>query len=148
MIYTIGEMAKALRLPTSTLRFYDKKGLLPFIERSKNGIRMFTNKDLECLRIIECLKQSGMSLEEIKEFISMVMKGDETIDQRLAMFERRKKEVEEQIEGMKKVLDTIKFKCWYYQTAKEAGSTQVPENMPIDKIPIDFQEIRKKLQEG
>lgn len=145
MLYTIGEIAKVLGLPTSTLRFYDKKGLLPFMERSSGGMRMFTDNDLECLRIVECLKQSGMSLADIKDFIRMTTEGDKTIDERLAMFKRRKAEVEAQIEEMKKVLETISFKCWFYETAKSAGTTAVPEHMSLDEIPPEFRAAKERL---
>lgn len=145
MLYTIGEMAKTLGIPTSTLRFYDKKGLLPFIERSSGGIRMFTDKDLECLRIVECLKKSGMPIEEIRHFIDMVMRGDESIDERLAMFQRRKEEVEKQITDLHATLDTIRYKCWYYETAKAAGTTTVPDNLPDEQIPAELLAIRKRL---
>ena len=145
MLYTIGEMAKVLGLPTSTLRFYDKKGLLPFMERSSGGIRMFTDNDLECLRIVECLKQSGMSLSDIKDFIRMTTEGDKTIDERLAMFRRRKTQMEAQIGEMKKVLETLEFKCWYYETAKAAGTTAVPEKMTSDEIPPQFRAVKERL---
>ncbi|MCI9596743.1 MAG: MerR family transcriptional regulator [Firmicutes bacterium] len=70
MLYTVGEMAKVLGIPASTLRYYDKEGLLPFVERSSGGIRMFTDKDYEWLKVIECLKRSGLSIKDIKTFIS------------------------------------------------------------------------------
>ena len=62
MMYTVGEMAKLLNIPGSTLRYYDKEGLLPFVERSSGGIRMFQEKDYEWLKVISCLKKAGMSL--------------------------------------------------------------------------------------
>lgn len=146
MIYTIGEMAKVLELPTSTLRFYEKKGILPFIERSNGGIRMFTDKDLECLRIVECLKKSGMQLKEIESFIKMTMQGDETINDRLKLFENRKFEVEKQIDELQTTLQTLKYKCWYYSTAKEAGTTAALEKLTIDEIPPEFREIKESLE--
>ena len=58
MAYTVGEMARRLGVPASTIRYYDKEGLLPFVGRSSGGIRAFTEKDFEWLRIIECLKKN------------------------------------------------------------------------------------------
>lgn len=145
MLYTIGEMAKTLGIPASTLRFYDKKGLLPFMERSSGGIRMFSDKDLECLRIVECLKQSGMSLDDIKDFIRMLGEGDASIEERLALFSTRKAEVEQQIMHMKTVLETLNFKCWFYETAKAAGTTAVPENMSLEEIPPRFRAVKERL---
>lgn len=51
MVYTIGEMAKMLGVPASTLRYYDKEGLLPFVARSSGGIRQFRESDIEWLRV-------------------------------------------------------------------------------------------------
>ena len=62
MVYTVGEMAKMLEVPASTLRYYDKEGLLPFVERSPGGMRMFQEKDFEWLQVIGCLKKAGMPL--------------------------------------------------------------------------------------
>ena len=71
MLYTVGEMAKVMHIPASTLRYYDQEGLLPFVERSSGGIRMFSEKDYEWLKVIECLKSSGLSIKEIRAFIDM-----------------------------------------------------------------------------
>ena len=90
MAYTVGEMAKRLGVPASTLRYYDKEGLLPFVGRSSGGIRIFEEKDFEWLRIIECLKKTGMSLKDIREYIELAMQGDATIAQRLEMFRKQK----------------------------------------------------------
>ena len=90
MLYTVGEIAKILHIPASTLRYYDKEGLLPLVERSKGGIRMFSDKDYEWLKVIECLKKSGLSIKEIRTFIDMVERGDDSLSERLALFRSRK----------------------------------------------------------
>ena len=75
MVYTVGEMAKKLDVPASTLRYYDKEGLLPFVERSSGGIRVFTEKDFEWLRIIECMKKAGMSIKDIRQELKQQPEG-------------------------------------------------------------------------
>ena len=95
MVYTVGEMAKLLGVTASTLRYYDKEGLLPFVERSSGGIRMFRESDIEWLRVIECMKKAGMSIKDIRQYIELALKGDDTIELRLMMF-RRQKEVLQQ----------------------------------------------------
>ena len=60
MVYTIGEMAKMLGVPASTLRYYDKEGLLPFVARSSGGIRQFRESDIEWLRVIGCMKKAAI----------------------------------------------------------------------------------------
>ena len=147
MVYTVGEMAKLLGVPASTLRYYDKEGLLPFVERSPGGIRMFQEKDYEWLQIIECLKKTGMPLKDIRTYIDMAMRGDETIEQRLKMIEKQRQAVRAQMAELQKTLDTLDFKCWYYETAKQAGTTAVPRNMPLDKIPEQYRGARITLRQ-
>lgn len=139
-------MAKIIGVAPSTLRYYDKEGLLPFVERSGSGIRIFGEQDLNTLSIIHCLKQSGLSIKEIKSFIDMVQQGDETIDERLELFENRRKMLEKQIEEMQKTLKVLDYKCWYYQTAKKEGSTEAVDKMPLSKMPKDIAETKKNFK--
>ena len=138
MVYTIGEMAKRLNVAPSTLRYYDKEGMLPFIERSSGGIRMFQEKDMSWLQIIECLKKTGMPIKDIKEFVDLCIEGDGTIDRRLEIITKQKKAVERQIEETQKMLDMLNYKCWYYETTKEAGTCSVHENLSAENIPEEF----------
>lgn len=146
MIYTVGEMAKKIGVAPSTLRYYDKEGLLPFVERSSGGIRVFKEADYEWLKVIECLKKTGMPLKDIKTFIEMAMQGDETIDERLELIMKQRDEVSKQIAELQETMDTLNFKCWYYETAKSAGTTAVPRGMKLEELPEEFREIRKKLR--
>lgn len=146
MIYTVGEMAKCLGVPSSTLRYYDKEGLLPFVERSSNGIRVFHEKDYEWLQIISCLKKTGMSLKDIRKYISLAMEGDGTIDERLELFKNQRKALEAQMPELQCAMDVLNFKCWYYETAKKAGTVEVPQTMTLDEIPEEFRETRKNLR--
>lgn len=147
MVYTVGEMAKLLGVPASTLRYYDKEGLLPFVERSSGGIRMFRDSDLEWLRIIGCMKKAGMSLKDIRQYIELAMRGNDTIDTRLAMFQHQREVLLAQMEEMRHTLATVEYKCWYYETAQAAGTVDAPKNMPLAEIPPQFRAIREELQQ-
>lgn len=138
MIYTIGEMAKKLNVAASTLRYYDKEGLLPFVERSGGGIRMFNDEDMSGLRIIGCLKKTGMPIKDIKHFIDCCVEGDSKIDERLSIIESQWDSVIQQMEEMKEMLNLLDYKLWYYQTAKEAGTCSVHDAMPIEDIPKQY----------
>lgn len=146
MTYTIGEMAKRLGVPASTLRYYDKEGLLPFVARSASGIRMFQEKDFEWLRIIGCMKKAGMSLKDIRQYIELAMQGDDTIDARLDLFEHQRDVLTAQLAEMQHTLQMVEYKCWYYETAKAAGSVEVPKTFPAEKVPERFRAIREELQ--
>ena len=104
MIYTVGEMAKSLGIPSSTLRYYDKEGLLPFVERSSSGIRVFHEKDYEWLQIINCLKKTGMSIKDIRKYIILAIEGDRTIDERLELFKNQRKALEAQIAELQRAM--------------------------------------------
>lgn len=146
MLYTVGEMAKKLGVAASTLRYYDQEGLLPFVERSSGGMRMFKESDYEWLQIIECLKKTGMPLKDIRSFVLMAMAGDETIEPRLALIRKQQESVRHQISQLQETLETLDFKCWYYETAQAAGTTEVPRNMTLEELPERFREVRKRLK--
>lgn len=143
MIYTIGEIAKKLNIPPSTLRYYDKEGLLPFVERSSGGIRMFKDEDISWLGTIECLKNTGMSIKEIKHFIDCCIEGDSKIDERLTIIQAQRLSVLKQIEEMQAMLHMLDYKCWYYETAKKAGSCNVHKNMNTADVPAEFHSFIK-----
>ena len=133
-MYSIGQVSEMFRLPISTLRYYDKEGLFPDMERS-SGIRRFGQRELEALRVIECLKKSGMEIKDIRQFMEWCAQGSSTYPQRRAMFIRQKESVEAEIARMNRVLDMLSFKCWYYEQAIKDGNEQrlsamTPEDMP------------------
>lgn len=138
MVYTVGEMAKLLGVTASTLRYYDKEGLLPFVERSSGGIRMFRESDIEWLRVIECMKKAGMSIKDIRQYIELALKGDDTIELRLIMFRRQKEVLQQKMAEMQHTMAMVEYKCWYYETAKAAGTVEVPQNMKESDVPSNF----------
>ena len=141
----IGEISKKTGLSISTLRYYDKHGLLQNIDRSNGGIRKFDDKDLEALKIILCLKISGMKISEIKQFMDWCNEGDTTIDKRLNMFYEQEKNINKQIDILNKSLKLIKFKQWYYETAKKDRTENNVKGMNLDDYPDD---IRKLYEEA
>ena len=82
MTYTIKEASDITGIPATTLRYYDKEGILPFLERKESGHRMFSEQDLSMLRIIECLKCTGMSIKDIRQYAVWAQMGDSTLEQR------------------------------------------------------------------
>lgn len=117
MNYSISDVSKMTNLPISTLRYYDKEGLLPYIERKTSGYRVFKDDDIRMLEIIECFKNTGMSIKEIKHFIELVKQGNSSLQERYNLFLERKKTVEKQMEDLQKQLDLINYKCEYYYAA-------------------------------
>ncbi len=145
MLYTIGEMSRLLNIPASTLRYYDQEGLLPSVERSKGGIRMFSDQDYGWLKVIECLKKSGLSIREMKAYTDLAGKGDGSLTQRLELFRSRKDAVKEQIEDMKEILRLLEFKCWYYEQAIQNGTEDSVRSLTPDEVPEQFRLIKKEI---
>ncbi len=148
MFYTVGEAAKRLGVAPSTLRYYDKEGLLPFVERTNGGIRMFKQSDFEGLRLIECLKKTGMPIKDIKRFMDLCSVGDESISERLEMIDRQRERVLEQIEQLKENLQILDYKHWYYETAKAAGTCAVHDSLSAQDVPSDLRAARENLEGG
>ena len=123
--YTIKDAAQLMDVPTSTIRYYDKEGLLPYMERLESGYRIFSESDLAMLRTIDCLKKTGMPIKDIRLFIEWVQAGDASLAQRYDLFVERKKAVEDQIAELQRTLDIVNFKCWYYKTALKQGNEDV-----------------------
>ena len=126
--YTIKDAARIMGVPTSTIRYYDKEGLLPFVERLASGYRIFTEKDIATLRIIDCLKKTGMSIKEIRQFSSWLEQGDSSLQQSYDMFLERRRVVKQQMAELQKILDTVNYKCWYYETAIAAGTEKIHQS--------------------
>ena len=139
-MYTIGQVAELFHLPISTLRYYDKEGLFPYLER-QSGIRKFSERELEALRVIECLKRSGLEIKDIKQFMAWCLEGPSTYPDRKAMFEARKQALEEELLQMQKTLDMLRFKCWYYETAMQDGNEDRLNAMLPDHLPPEIQTL-------
>ena len=138
-MYSIGEISKMFQLPISTLRYYDKVGLFPHLKRV-NGVRQFSESEIETLRVIDCLKRSGLEIKDIKEYMALCSLGNTTLKQRKAIFEKQKEEVLQEMEKLQKVLSMLNYKCWYYDQAIKEHTEANVKNMSVDQMPIEIQE--------
>lgn len=145
MYYTIKDAANKIGLKPSTLRYYEKEGLLPFIKRDKNGNRIYDENDFEWLNLIEYLKATGLSIKDIKNFIDLYKQGDSTIKERKLIFDLRKKAIEKKLEEVNNMLDIVNYKCWYYDKALKDGTLDNVKNMNINKFPDDIKKGKIKL---
>ena len=145
-MYTIGQISSMFNIPVSTLRYYDKEGLFPDIQRN-SGIRKFTYKEIETLHVIECLKKSGLEIKNIKQFMKWCSQGRETYGQRHSLFLKQKEAVEAEIQRLQKALDMIRFKCWYYEQAiKDQSEDRLNEMLP-NRLPEEIQLLYNRAHE-
>jgi DNA-binding transcriptional MerR regulator len=118
MTYSIQQAATRLGLSTSALRYYDKEGLLPTLKRTESGIRTFSDTDLDWLGLICCLKNSGMPILEIKQFMNLCLRGEDTSEERKEVLEKHRAEILNQMEVLKNSLNIVNYKIEHY---KEIG---------------------------
>ena len=148
MQYSIGELAALTGISPSTLRYYDKEGFFPDLNREQSGARIVTDREVGLLKIIECLKATGMSIKDIKQFINWRDGGDATLGQRKNLFHERLKVVEEQLENLRKIRETLLYKCWYYDTAVDLGSEAAVAEIPCEQMPEGIRQAAQKLRSG
>lgn len=110
-MYTVGKIAELLDIPPSTIRFYDKRGLLPFVERSRGGVRQFTEEDRARMENILLLRRFGFSVDEIKRYVELEKEGPSTEPLRLAMPEKRKEDLSAEIRSLSETLSLIEESC-------------------------------------
>ena len=133
-MYTIGQVSEMFSIPVSTLRYYDKQGFFPHMERT-SGIRKFGESEIEALKLVECLKRSGLEIREIKQFMEWVAEGPSTYRQRKELIEQTRQRVEEQMRGLEASLAMLKFKTWYYEQAIADGNEERIAEMIPDGLP-------------
>lgn len=137
-MYTIGQISEMFHIPVSTLRYYDKEGLFPDLKRS-SGVRRFGEKEIEALRVIECLKKSGLEIREIKTFMEWCAQGSSSYPKRRELFIRQEKVVKEEMRKLEKVLAMIRYKEWYYEQAIKDGNEDRVRAMLPDHLPEEIQ---------
>ena len=114
--YSIKEVADDFDLSISTIRYYDKKGLLPFVAKNSSGYRIFTDADLNLIKTIVCLKNTGMPIKDIRSYIEFVMQGPSTIDARKALLRKHKRTVLQKQQMLTENLKEIDFKLDRYES--------------------------------
>ena len=86
-----------------------------------------------------------MSIKDIKTYLELTLQGDDTIHERLELFKKQRRILQEQMASLQRTLDMLDYKCWYYETAEKAGTTDVVINIPVEALPEQYQNAKKHL---
>ena len=113
-MYSIQDVSKKTGLSAHTLRYYEKEGLITGVERSRGGFRQYTDEDLDSLGLICCLKNTGMSLQEIARFVELTHQGEHTLKERVEMLRQHREAVIERMSEMQKHLDKVTWKLNFF----------------------------------
>ena len=117
MEYLIKDASKKLNISIYTLRYYDKEGLTPFVKKDENGVRKYTEEDLEWIRLLMNLRDIDMPISNIKEYIQLYLQGDKTIDERRDLMCRYTEYIKKKIENTINNLEMAIRKLKQYDSA-------------------------------
>ncbi|RAI11192.1 MAG: MerR family transcriptional regulator [Candidatus Melainabacteria bacterium] len=114
-MYTIKEVAEKMDISEHTLRFWAKSGFFPFLTRNDNNVRMFSENDLNWVRIVKCLRSVGTQTKDVKRYIDLCIIGDSTIKERYQIILDTKTKALEQMNELKKQLELLDYKENFYK---------------------------------
>ncbi len=114
MSYSIKEVSERFDISSYTLRYYEKEGLLPSIGRDENGIRFYSDTDLEWLQLVCCMRATGMSISYIKNYVELVRLGKDTIPKRRQIILNQKAIIEAELKKYKDLLKVVNKKLRHY----------------------------------
>ena len=107
---------------------------------------VYTVRKMAKLRGIGCMEKAGMSVKDIRQYIEMAPQGDDTIDLCLSLFEHQRGVMKRQMEELQHAMEMVDRKCWYYETAKAAGTVNAPQKKELSDVPERFRKIRGELR--
>lgn len=113
-MYTVKEVSELLDLTEHTIRYYTDKGLVPSVIRDKNNIRLFNEESINWLKGIKYLKGTGMSIESMKEYVDLCLKGESTIQERYQIILDQKEIAERQLKEAKERVEYLQNKAAHY----------------------------------
>lgn len=118
---TITEVSKKYGLSADTLRYYERVGLIPTVNRNKSGIRDYLEEDLRWVEFIKCMRSAGLPIEILIEYVTLFQKGDETVDARKELLTEQRKQLAEKMEDMKKTIERLDNKIKRYDQSVVEG---------------------------
>ncbi|MGE5380607.1 MAG: MerR family transcriptional regulator [Methylocystaceae bacterium] len=113
----IAEVSDKFDIPQDTLRYYERIGLLPRVNRNKSGIRDYTEEDCNWVGFIKCMRSAGLPIEVLIEYVGLVQEGDETIGTRKELLIEQRSQLITRIEDMQQTLERLNYKIEIYEQA-------------------------------
>jgi DNA-binding transcriptional MerR regulator len=118
--YTIKEVAKKTGISAHTLRFYEKEGVLPFVERDEHGNRIYNDYNLSWVELLVALRSTGMPLNDLKRYVVLYKQGESTLPERKEMMLNHRNKVEEMKNQLNKYLEKINYKLALYDVQERS----------------------------
>ena len=144
MRYSISQVAEMVGLRPSTIRYYEKRGLLSDIERTESGIRSFTDQDVIVLKVIKSLKKCGLPIDDIGRFSKLFRHDGPHYREQYEILCARVDDLDRAIEGLQQMREILEFHCWYNKRAAENGDAETLRKMESDDIPQRMKDLNAK----
>ncbi len=113
----IAEVSERYSLSVDTLRYYERAGLIPPVNRSDSGIRDYSELDLKRIEFIKCMRSAGLPVEVLIEYVGLYQQGDQTIEARKEILKEQRAILAAKMAEMQKTLDLLDYKIDRYETA-------------------------------
>lgn len=113
--YTVKDVAQKMKISVHTVRYYDNEGLMPFVSRTQSNIRKFSDYDLSWLKTVHCLRATNLSINDIKKYIDLCLKGNKTIKQRAEIIFSQEAKLKEQLKELQGQMEILQRKKRYYK---------------------------------
>ena len=112
---TITEVSEKFNIPQDTLRYYERIGLIPRVNRNKSGIRDYTEEDCKWVEFVKCMRNTGLPIEVLIEYVALFQQGDETIEARKQLLIEQREQLKKRIEDMQQTLERLDYKIAVYE---------------------------------
>lgn len=123
--YTVKDVAQMMKISAYTIRYYDNEGLIPFVSRTQSNIRLFSDYDLSWLKTVHCLRATNLSINDIKKYVDLCLKGNKTIKQRADIIFAQEEKLKEQLKELQRQMEILQKKKKYYKDLLNNKSTDV-----------------------
>ncbi|WP_432618690.1 MerR family transcriptional regulator [Butyricicoccus sp.] len=132
MIYTMMQVCKETNMTYQTLKFYCNEGLVPHVKRDKNNRRIFDEHDVRWIKDLVCLKKCGMSIQEMRTYLSLCLEGEKTITQRKELLAKKQEELRHAIEELEESVAYIDWKQNFYDEVLSGKKPYISNLIPVD----------------
>lgn len=132
MVMTIAEVCEKYGISADTLRYYERIGLLPRVNRNKSGIRDFSDEDCRWVEFIKCMRSAGLPIEVLIEYVSLFQQGDSTADARKELLIEQRDQLTKKMNEMKKTLDRLNDKISRYEQAVRAAEKSLRGSSDVE----------------
>lgn len=134
MIYTMMQVCKETNMTYQTLKFYCNEGLVPHVKRDKNNRRIFDEHDVRWIKDLVCLKKCGMSIQEMRTYLSLCLEGEKTIMQRKELLAKKQEELRHAIEELEESVAYIDWKQNFYDEVLSGKKPYISNLIPVDAL--------------